>query len=61
VLEYNGTTGAFVGAFVTAGSGGLSRPIGLVFGPAIVPEPSAFHLFGIGTLGLIECAWRRRK
>ena len=26
VLEYNGTTGAFVGEFVAAGSGGLSEP-----------------------------------
>src|SRR5215472_1354379 len=33
VLEYNGTTGAFVTAFVGAGSGGLNNPSGLVFGP----------------------------
>ena len=33
VLEYNGTTGAFVKAFVSAGSGGLNKPYGLVFGP----------------------------
>src|SRR5215470_5506890 len=33
VLEYNGTTGAFMTAFVGAGSGGLVRPTGLVFGP----------------------------
>jgi IPTL-CTERM motif len=33
VLRYNGTTGAFLNAFVAAGSGGLSAPIGLVFGP----------------------------
>jgi hypothetical protein len=33
VLEYNGTTGAFVTAFVAAGSGGLSGPRALVFGP----------------------------
>jgi hypothetical protein len=33
VLEYNGTSGAFVTAFVSAGSGGLSGPNGLVFGP----------------------------
>ena len=32
VLEYNGTTGAFVTAFVGAGSGGLN-PSDLVFGP----------------------------
>jgi DNA-binding beta-propeller fold protein YncE len=33
VLEYNGTTGAFVGTFVPSGSGGLISPAGLVFGP----------------------------
>jgi streptogramin lyase len=33
VLEYNGTTGAFVTDFVSAGSGGLNGPAGLVFGP----------------------------
>ena len=33
VLEYNGTTGAFVSAFVAAGSGGLIGPASLVFGP----------------------------
>ncbi len=31
VLEYNGTTGAFVKTF--ASGGGLSGPVGLVFGP----------------------------
>src|SRR5438552_13960187 len=33
VLEYNGTTGAFDKAFVTAGSGGLGFPFDLAFGP----------------------------
>jgi hypothetical protein len=33
VLRYNGATGAFLDAFVAAGSGGLNTPIGLVFGP----------------------------
>src|SRR5437763_15408317 len=33
VLEYNGTTGAFVRAFVPAGNGGLNRHIGLNFEP----------------------------
>ncbi len=33
VLRYNGTTGAFIDAFVSAGSGGLDAPNGLVFGP----------------------------
>jgi hypothetical protein len=33
VLRYNGTTGAFIDAFVTASSRGLDFPFGLVFGP----------------------------
>jgi hypothetical protein len=33
VLEYNGTTGAFVKVFVTSASGGLNEPWGLVFRP----------------------------
>jgi streptogramin lyase len=33
VLRYDRTTGAFLGAFVPAGSGGLNRPEGLAFGP----------------------------
>jgi hypothetical protein len=33
VLEYSGTTGAFLTTFVTAGSGGLNGPVGLAFGP----------------------------
>jgi len=33
ILRYNGSTGAFIDAFVAAGSGGLASPHGLVFGP----------------------------
>jgi hypothetical protein len=33
VLRYDGTTGAFIDAFVSAGSGGLDQPSGLTFGP----------------------------
>jgi DNA-binding beta-propeller fold protein YncE len=33
VLRYDGTTGAFLNAFVAAGSGGLQNPTGLAFGP----------------------------
>jgi sugar lactone lactonase YvrE len=33
VLRYDGTTGAFINAFVPAGSGGLSAGRGLAFGP----------------------------
>lgn len=33
VKRYNGTTGAYMGDFVTPGSGGLGGPQGIVFGP----------------------------
>ena len=33
VLQYNATTGAYLGVFVTAGSGGISGPYGMTFGP----------------------------
>ncbi len=33
IKEYDQTTGALIGNFVPAGSGGLSRPEGLAFGP----------------------------
>jgi hypothetical protein len=34
VLEYDGTSGAFVSEFVVAGSGGLSEPTFIIFGPS---------------------------
>ncbi|MGB5105672.1 MAG: M12 family metallo-peptidase [Candidatus Zixiibacteriota bacterium] len=33
VLEYNGSTGAFVGVLVASGVGGLSQPYGMAIGP----------------------------
>ena len=33
VLRYKGATGAFLDVFIPAGSGGLSGPRGLAFGP----------------------------
>ena len=33
ILRYDGSTGAFVGAFVSSGSGGLAMPITLTYGP----------------------------
>jgi len=33
VLKFNGSTGAFIGTFVTAGSGGLQSARGVAFGP----------------------------
>jgi len=32
-MRYDGTTGAFIGVFVTAGSGGLDEAEGMAFGP----------------------------
>ncbi|HEY7028171.1 MAG TPA: hypothetical protein VH438_11220 [Gemmatimonadales bacterium] len=37
VLEYDGTTGAFVRELVAAGRGGNSEPTFIVFGPS--PKP----------------------
>ncbi len=33
ILRYDGATGAYIDQFVPAGSGGLSRPMGLLIGP----------------------------
>jgi len=33
VLRFNGTTGTYLGIFVSPGSGGLDNPDGLIFGP----------------------------
>ena len=33
ILRYDGSNGAFVDAFVASESGGLDKPVGLVFGP----------------------------
>jgi hypothetical protein len=60
VLEYNGTTGAFLTAFVTPGSGGLKTPTFLTFGPASrIPEPGTGVLVGLG--GLLLFAYARRS
>lgn len=35
VVRFDGRTGAQLGVFVAAGSGGLSGPVGLTFGPDV--------------------------
>ena len=62
VLEYNGTTGAFVKSFVPTGGGGLITPTDVTFGPAgpAVPEPSSLLLTGGGLLGVLGLAAARR-
>ena len=38
VLEYNASTGGFLGAFVSAGSGGLTAPFGVAWKPPASPS-----------------------
>src|SRR5262249_1424158 len=50
VLRYNGTTGAFIGAFVPPGSGGLTDPAFLTFTrPAVTPIPAQIDVKPGGT------------
>ena len=39
----------------------LTATITYTYAPTLVPEPSAFALFGAGVAGLLAYAWRRRK
>ena len=59
VLMYNG--GEFAGNFITAGSGGLGTPGGIVFMPDAVPEPSSMLALGTSLIGLSAFVSRRRK
>ncbi len=42
------------------GSGGYTDVRGIAFVGGAIPEPSATVLFGLGTVGLLAYAWRRR-
>jgi glucose/arabinose dehydrogenase len=67
VLRYDGSTGAFIDAFVAAGSGGLDRPVYMTFTTtdpttlAYIPEASTLTLFGVGLAALAMVRWRRRR
>jgi len=66
VLRYDGTTGAFFDVFVTAMSGGLDRPVSLVFRelqPRNIPTLSEWGLIAMaGILGIVGfMVIRRRK
>jgi DNA-binding beta-propeller fold protein YncE len=49
VVRYDATTGAFVGVFVPPGSGGISAPYGLAFGP-----DGNLYVAGRNTNGVIK-------
>jgi WD40 repeat protein len=56
ILQYNGTTGAYVGVFAS----GLS-PWYFSLTPTAAPEPGTLALLATGLLGLLAYAWRKRK
>lgn len=64
VLRYNGTTGAFLDAFVAAGSGGLDGPTFLVFSSsssAAIPTLSEWGMIGMGALLASLGLWAMRR
>jgi hypothetical protein len=58
VRRYAADTGAYLGVFVTAASGGLDAPVGLAF--RALPEPRAGLLAGVAALLALRCAGSRR-
>jgi hypothetical protein len=62
VLQYNGTTGAFIDAFVAAGLGGLSSPTFLVFrSSAAISTLSEWGMIGMGMLLASLGLWAMRR
>jgi hypothetical protein len=51
VLRYDGQSGAFLGAFVTAGSGELNRPLFLIFTPSPPPILGCILVRGLPLAG----------
>jgi DNA-binding beta-propeller fold protein YncE len=64
ILRFDGTTGAFLNAFVPAGSGGLGGPTFLLFhdfaAVGTVPEPPTFVLV-LTALAFCLFTLRRRR
>ena len=60
VLEYNGTSGAFIKTFTSGGN--LLCPTFLTFGPSVsaVPEPPGLLLAALGAFTALASAARRR-
>ncbi len=62
VTGANGDTFTYHGTDWDASRVGLNVTVGgMIFDPVPVPEPSALILLGMGLLGLLAYAWRKRK